>query len=149
MYKVCALNTPNVSNAIQVDHLQYKLTLFMLLMKTIIATSIPAVFAAAGIYHLRNIYNATHCVPVDKISFSSEINKSFQTSASVKITNPRSHVPLRDSRSLTIAVPKTLSDEEVLTRFVKGFFGGHVFGLERGILRAARHELTHFKGEYQ
>ena len=116
-------------------------------MKTIIATSIPAVFAAAGLYHLRNVYNAVHCVPVDKISFSPDIRKSFQTSPSVKITNPHSHVPLRDSRSLTITVPETLSDEEILTRFIKGFFGGHIFRLERGILRAARHELTSFKGK--
>ncbi|KAH7390965.1 hypothetical protein DE146DRAFT_150438 [Phaeosphaeria sp. MPI-PUGE-AT-0046c] len=114
-------------------------------MKSIIATSIPAVLAAAGLYHLLNIYTAIHHVSADKISFSSNIPKSFQSSTSVKITNPHNHVPLHDTRFMSVAVPRTLSDEEILSRFIKGFFGGHVFRLERSVLRATRNEMTRFK----
>jgi hypothetical protein len=56
-------------------------------------------------------------------------------------------VPIHDTRFLTVRVPKHLTDEEILSRFVKGFFGGYVFKPERNVLRAVRKEITGFESK--
>lgn len=115
-------------------------------MKTLIAVSTAAALAATGIYHLINIRTATHNVPVRQIISSDRITDSLAQSKAVKIVNPYDHVLIHDTRNITIRVPETLSDEEILAHFVKGFFGGCVFGLERGLLIATKKEITHFEG---
>jgi hypothetical protein len=115
-------------------------------MKALIVSSTAAALAATGIYHLINIRNATCKVPVRQIISSDRIADSLAQSKAVKIVNPYDHVPIHDTRSITIRVAETLSNEEILTRFVKGLFGGHVFGLERSLLIATKKEITRFEG---
>lgn len=116
-------------------------------MRTTLLASIAAALAAAGIFHLRSIYNATSYIHVEHVYSTDTIPTSLADSVAVKITNPHSHVPIHDTRHVTVSVPKSLSDEEILSRFVKGFFGGHVFRLERGALRANKKEITKFDGQ--
>ncbi|QRD02603.1 hypothetical protein JI435_113590 [Parastagonospora nodorum SN15] len=111
-------------------------------MKPLIAASTAAALAALGIYHLVNIYNATCNAPIHQIISSYSIPDSFAESKWVKIANPDDHVTINDTRHITIRVSKTISDEEILARFVKGFFGGHVLAIERGLLKAKNKELT-------
>jgi hypothetical protein len=118
-------------------------------MKAIIAASSAVAIAAAGIYHLGRIYNAIYPVPSQQISSYPRIPNSLLHSAAVKITNPHNHVPIHDTRFLTVHVSKSLTDEEILSRFVKGFFGGYVFKPERSLLEIARKEITNFEGEHR
>jgi len=115
-------------------------------MRALIVSSTAAALAATGIYHLINIRNATGNVPARQIISSDRISDSLAQSKAVKIVNPYDHVPIHDTRNITIRVAETLSDEEILARFVKGFFGGHVLGLERGLLIATKKEITRFEG---
>jgi hypothetical protein len=115
-------------------------------MKPLIAASTAAALAALGIYHLVNVYNATCNAPIHQIISSYSIPDSFAQSKGVKIANPDDHVTINDTRHITIRVPKTISDEEILARFVKGFFGGHVLAIERGLLKAKNRELTDLQG---
>jgi hypothetical protein len=116
-------------------------------MRTTVIASIAAALAAAGIFHLRSIYNATYYVHVENVYSTDTIPDSLAESVAVKITNPHSHVPIHDTRHVTVSVPKVLSNKEILSRFVKGFFGGHVFRLERCALRANKKEITRFEGQ--
>jgi hypothetical protein len=115
-------------------------------MRTLILPSIAAALAATGIFHLRSVYYSTYHIPLPQISGTHTIPSSLATSVAVKITNPHNHIPIHDTRNATISVPKSLSDEVILAHFVKGFFGGHVFRLERGALRGMKKEITGFKG---
>lgn len=116
-------------------------------MRTAIVASIAAALAATGIFHLRSIYNAIYYVPLQHISSTDTIPSSLAGSIAVQITNPHSHVPIHDTRHVTVSVSKALSDEEILARYIKGFFGGHVFRLERAALRANKKEVTRFDGK--
>lgn len=115
-------------------------------MRTLILPSIAAALVATGLYHLHNIYYSTYHIPLPHISSSNTIPSSIVTSVAVKLTNPHNHIPIHDTRHITVAVSKHLSDETILARFVKGFFGGHVFRLERGALSGIRKTITGFEG---
>ncbi|GME43725.1 hypothetical protein NCS57_00863800 [Neofusicoccum parvum] len=75
-------------------------------------------------------------------------SKRFKSSHSVtSIVNPHGHPAIPSSRSISLSafpIAKDLSDEQILARFVKGFFGGWVIGPERTILRLFRPSLVHF-----
>jgi hypothetical protein len=116
-------------------------------MKTFIAISTAVALAAAGIYQLRLVHNAVCLVDTRNILSSPRIPNSLEVSAAAKIVNPHDHIPIHDTRSLNLRVRKNLSDEEILSRFVKGFFGGTVFAPERSLLRVTRKEITRFDGE--
>jgi hypothetical protein len=56
------------------------------------------------------------------------------------IVNPRHHKLITDSRSIILskAEIKNLSDEEILARFLKGFFGGWIFTPEITLIATLR-----------
>lgn len=64
---------------------------------------------------------------------------SHLTSPSRKIVNPRDYQGLQDTRSIFLAEREIgkLSDEEILARFAKGYFGGWVFAVELGMCGVA------------
>lgn len=68
-------------------------------------------------------------------------------SKSYGIINPRRHTPVGDSRYITLQIPshlKDASDEVLLSKFVRGYFGGLVIGPERLILGTLRFKFTQF-----
>lgn len=85
-----------------------------------------------------------------KASRSPELSHSFKpdhpSSRSLSIVNPRNHTLLIDSRSITFSKSDIvlsrkdakIGDEEILARFVKGFFGGWSFVPERTLLEGLR-----------
>ncbi|KAF2029129.1 hypothetical protein EK21DRAFT_68361, partial [Setomelanomma holmii] len=83
---------------------------------------------------------------LSQISSNDDVSDSFKTSKAVAITNPNKHIAINDSRRITIKLPKVLSDEEILARFVKGFFGGWWFGPERAALKSFGKILVGFEG---
>jgi hypothetical protein len=116
-------------------------------MRATIATSTAVATAAVGIYHLSRIYTAIYSVSSQQISSFPHIPNSLLRSAAVSLTNPYNHVPIHDTRFLSVCVSKSLKDEEILSRFVKGFFAGHVFSPERNLMCIARKEITGFEGK--
>lgn len=104
-----------------------------------------AVASTVAIVHVLKIRNATYSVPTSQIASSPTVPDSLRQSKATLITNPKGHVTVDDTRYITLNLPAHLSDEKILARFVKGFFGGHVFAPERSILRAVGRELTVFE----
>ncbi|KUJ18913.1 uncharacterized protein LY89DRAFT_507637 [Mollisia scopiformis] len=114
-----------------------------------IALTIPA----AGILIATYLYNRPLPLPKErKISVTEELSHSFASGPSPKslgIVNPRNHIQLTDSRSINLLRSEIsrshlrdgdamVSDEEILARFLVGFFGGWSFTPERGLLAALR-----------
>jgi hypothetical protein len=118
-----------------------------LAMKSTIAASIAVATAAVSIYNLSRVYTAIYLVASHQISSHPRIPNSLLQSAAVSLTNPHNHVPIHDTRFFTVRVSESPGDEEILSRFVKGFFAGHVFGLERSLLQIAQKEITRFESK--
>ncbi|KAJ5970413.1 uncharacterized protein N7479_000331 [Penicillium vulpinum] len=82
------------------------------------------------------------------------VRPEFLTSSAFQIINPRHHVTTTDvvTQVFPESVVAGLSDEEALSLFTRGFFGGFVFGFERFILRIGGWNLlparyTGFQGD--
>jgi hypothetical protein len=118
-------------------------------MKAFLTISTAVALAATSIYCLSSCHKALHDGSIGQFISSPRIPDTLAQSTAARIVNPHSHVPIHDTRYTRLSVPKRLSDEEILARFVKGFFGGYVFGLERGMLRVAGKEITRFEGKLQ
>jgi hypothetical protein len=118
-------------------------------MKAFLAISTAVALAATSIYYLSSYHKALYNDSIGQITSSPRIPDALAQSTAVTIVNPHSHVPIHDTRYIRLSVPNILSDEEILARFVKGFFGGYVFGLERGMSRAAGKVITRFEGKLQ
>src|ERR1700709_710246 len=63
------------------------------------------------------------------ITSTNSLSKSCAASPSLQIINPRNHQTVQDTRSIFLSKQEIgeLSDEEILARFTKGFFGGWIF----------------------
>ncbi|KAK9241727.1 hypothetical protein V1506DRAFT_549854 [Lipomyces tetrasporus] len=70
-------------------------------------------------------------------SYTYPVSKDLLASATFNFVNPRHHIVSTDRVSQVIPASATagLSDEEILSLFTSGFFGGFVFRLESWVLR--------------
>lgn len=87
-------------------------------------------------------YLHNHPLPASKSQIITAYNAlpaSHAASRSFRIVNPRSHRGLRDTRTIILSKREIgeLGDEEILARFVRGYFGGWVFRPELGLGRVA------------
>ncbi|KAF2853060.1 hypothetical protein T440DRAFT_505954 [Plenodomus tracheiphilus IPT5] len=117
---------------------------FPFTMKAILAVSTLIALAATGLYHIRQISIAIQDVPTSQIISTASVPESLDQGSAIAIVNPNKHIPVHDSRHINVQLLNTMNNEEILARFVKGFFGGHVFAPERSILRAVRQEISRF-----
>ena len=105
-----------------------------------ILTSLAATTAYAS-YTSTRLYRPSSTRGRDPIITTTRIPASFAKSSTVtRIINPKGFRSWDDSRSVTLRLPpsaKDWSDEQVLARFTRGFFGGWVFGPERVALNVA------------
>jgi hypothetical protein len=116
-------------------------------MRAYLAISTTVAFAATAIYQIYHYHNALYNDSIGHVISSPRIPAALAASTAVRIVNPQNHVPIHDTRYIKLSLPKRLTDEEILARFVKGFFGGYVFGPERGLLRANGKQITRFEGK--
>lgn len=74
------------------------------------------------------------------IKTSQFLSPTCLTSPSLHIVNPRSHISATDSRKIILSKSEVgnLTDEEILARFLRGFYGGWVFWPEKGVIAAFR-----------
>jgi|SRR5690242_7659535 len=108
--------------------------------------------ALAGIvaitsYYGFHIHSAIALPPGLAIVTSNRLPETFAHSFAVSVTNPNRHVTVDDTRSAIIPVPHGLSHEQILAKFLSGFFGGYVFAPERSALRLFGKQIVNFKGE--
>ncbi|CAM1509759.1 Fc.00g000940.m01.CDS01 [Cosmosporella sp. VM-42] len=121
---------------------------FRSLTSKILATSVLVTVTAAGTY---GFAVSRRIAPADRkqITIFDDIPHSLKQSNTVKnIVNARNHEAMADSRFITINIPARLrevSDEVLLAKFVKGFFGGLVIAPERIALQTVKMDLVHFK----
>jgi hypothetical protein len=115
-------------------------------MNNILITSTAVACATASIYTAR-CYSQISTISTRQISSSDQVPLEFKNSKAAEITNPNKHIAINDSRRITIKLPGPLSDEEILARYVKGFFGGWWFGPERAALRKLGKVLVNFQRE--
>jgi hypothetical protein len=95
---------------------------------------------------LIKVYLHNHPLSASKtrtITTTETLSPTAALSSSIhKTVNPRKHIIVADSRSIRLSRKDigNLSDEEILARFLKGFFGGWIFTPERyliGFLKGA------------
>ncbi|UNI19518.1 hypothetical protein JDV02_005700 [Purpureocillium takamizusanense] len=117
--------------------------------------------ATAGVYTAL-IYRRVSATPLSTITSANSVSESFAKSTTIRnLVNPRGYVALTDSRSVTLELPsrdaadddeertgepQNPSDQVILASFVKGFFGGRVFALERIALGVLRLQAGPFPG---
>ncbi|KAJ6440117.1 low temperature requirement protein A [Purpureocillium lavendulum] len=124
------------------------------LSSAIVATATAGVYAAL-------IYRRVSATPLRTITSADTVSETFAKSATIReLVNPRGHFAWCDSRSVTLELPRResreekdgaacdegVSDQALLASFVKGFFGGRVFALERIGLGVLQLQPGAFKG---
>jgi hypothetical protein len=125
--------------------------IFTMAFRKILTTSFLAAVTAGGVYSFTVSQRVS---PVDKnlITRSTDIPETLKNSRSAReIINARKHVYHSDWRWITLDIPAEhhdVSDEVLLAKFVKGFFGGAVFRPERWVLQAVGLDLARFSSKY-
>ena len=99
-----------------------------------------------GYYGLQ-LYSSTYLPSTVVIKAAHGVPKSFAHSVAVSAVNPYHHITIDDTRSALVSVQHSLSHEQVLAKFLVGFFGGKVFAPERTALGFMRRQLVNFDGE--
>ncbi|KAF2262392.1 hypothetical protein CC78DRAFT_618620 [Lojkania enalia] len=113
-------------------------------MSRIFAKSAAVAATAAGAYISLTWYKLS-LVDTRTIASRTAGPGLFRISRSTtSIINPQGNQTLESSRSITINVPRSVSDEVLLAKFVKGFFGGYVFAPEATILWVLRANFVRF-----
>jgi len=88
-------------------------------------------------------YLHTYPLPAQKtrtITCSEILSPSAASCASCRIVNPRDHVAWTDSYRIRLSKKEIgdASDEEILARLLKGYFGGWIFVPEAAIFSVLR-----------
>lgn len=113
---------------------------------TVIASSVAL---AAGVYTAAT-YRRISSVRSAAITTTHSIPPSFQASKAFNLANPNNFAFSPDSRSITLRVPSkklaSHSDEVLLARALRGFFGGWVFTPERIALGILNLKTGNFPG---
>lgn len=120
------------------------------LTQKILATSVVAAVTAGGVYSF-TVYRRVSLVDKNLITRSGDISETFKNSKSTsEIVNARKHMYHSDWRFMTLDIPaehQDVTDEVLLAKFVKGFFGGAVIRPERWALQMAGLELVRFSSK--
>ncbi|KAM5354046.1 hypothetical protein ACJ41O_000696 [Fusarium nematophilum] len=113
----------------------------------ILATSLVAAVTAGGAYSFM-IHRRISLADRRQITRFDDIPESFEGSRSVsEIVNAGKHTRMADSRFISIDIPtqhRHVSDEVLLAKFTRGYFGGLVIGPERVALQTLGLNLVHF-----
>ncbi|KAK1978331.1 hypothetical protein LZ30DRAFT_729206 [Colletotrichum cereale] len=89
------------------------------------------------------------------VAIAGGISNKFKKSHSLKrLVTPRDHVSLGDTYLMDLVLPyeiaaKDATDEILLAAFVRGFFAGKVFSIERRLLQIARVTLLSYSSNLQ
>ncbi|KAF2741192.1 hypothetical protein EJ04DRAFT_116998 [Polyplosphaeria fusca] len=113
-------------------------------MNRLTATFAGTLFAASGAYTALTWWRISR-IDFSTIKATNSIPDSLKLSGTLNaVVNPRNHIRRDSSRSITCKLPSRLTDEQVLARYLKGFFGSYVFGPEQVALRTLHHNFVGF-----
>jgi hypothetical protein len=111
----------------------------------------PSLVLAGGAalmgYFSSRVYSSISIPSELAIKSSNKITDSFAQSFAASAVNPDHHITVNDTRFVIVSVSNGFSHEQILAKFLAGFFGGYVFAPERMALRLLRQQLVNFKGE--
>ena len=114
-------------------------------------TALATALTVGGLYGLE-VVRRNRSTPSDQITHSDTISESYQQSRTIReLVNPRQHTAITDSHRYHLHLPpqaRNISDEALLARVVRGYFGGLMFGPERCALRAYGRPAIYFGGNY-
>ncbi|KAK1574025.1 uncharacterized protein LY79DRAFT_567331 [Colletotrichum navitas] len=102
--------------------------------------------------HVWDIYARIRPVEKRRITITGGISNNFKESHSLKgLVNPRDHVILGDAYLMDLPLPQNIAaedatDEILLAAFVRGYFAGKVFAIERNLLQIARVTFVSYSG---
>lgn len=102
--------------------------------------------AAVASYYGYQLYATTALPSTFSMKTANRIPDSFANSIAVSTVNPHRHITFDDSRSVIVPVSKYLTHEQILAKFLAGFFGGYVFAPEAIALRLLGKQFVNFKG---
>lgn len=112
----------------------------------------PCLVTLPALYLAAQVYARVAATPASHVTTLSDAPASLRGSATVQnLVNPTGRRITGDSRIIDIDLPRgafQIKDEVLLSAFVRGFFGGSVFGPERFALKMARQELLNFPGSW-
>jgi hypothetical protein len=84
------------------------------------------------------------------LPYSYTISPSLLNSQTYQTVNPRNHITTYDTfTSPRLSIPSSLSDDQILARFTKGFFGRRVFWFERTLFSyviGGKHRVAGYTG---
>lgn len=106
----------------------------------VVAAATPPALLALFHVHTK-LFMATR-----KAVFTLAVPESFLASRHLRIINPRQHMIATDAVTLKIRRPLGMSDEELLARFARGFFGRRTFMVERTFFRIIGLRMVGFTG---
>jgi hypothetical protein len=119
--------------------------------KGLLKVSALAAVAVSATY-AGTVYKATRRTDPRRMTRQNTVPDSLQNSKSVnEIVDPRGFSTSFDTRSVSIAIPphrRNVSDEELLSRLTKAFFGGAVIRPERFVLQTLKPNLVNFSGKF-
>ncbi|KAF2017408.1 hypothetical protein BU24DRAFT_490580 [Aaosphaeria arxii CBS 175.79] len=113
--------------------------------KPTIASTAATLAALASTAYLLQTYRSISPIKSSAVCSSNSIPNSLLTSQARKLTNPKDTLALNDTRWTDVKVPRGTTDEVVLARFVRGFFGGYVFAPERMMLKVYGRDMASFE----
>ncbi|EFQ32641.1 uncharacterized protein GLRG_07655 [Colletotrichum graminicola M1.001] len=102
--------------------------------------------------HVWDIYARIRPVEKRRIAVVGGISNKFKESRTLKgLGNPRDHVIVGDAYLMDLSLPQNIAaedatDEVLLAAFVRGYFAGKVFAIERNLLQIARVKLVSYSG---
>ncbi|KAJ5409053.1 hypothetical protein N7509_002936 [Penicillium cosmopolitanum] len=106
--------------------------------------------AAASATYAGTVYKETRRTDSRRMTRQNTVPDSLRNSKSVnEIVDPKGCSTSFDTRSISIDIPphrRNVSDEELLSRFTKAFFGGAVIRPERFVLQNLTPNLVNFSG---
>lgn len=106
--------------------------------------------ALSGAY---GIAIATNLAPTYRLHVTASSQNPREFNQSYAVTqhgNPKGHVAFNHTLSVTVKIPKrtAMTDEQLLVRMVKGYYGGWVIAPERWILAAFGADIVNFEGMF-
>ncbi|KAK5315896.1 hypothetical protein LTR70_006538 [Exophiala xenobiotica] len=112
------------------------------MMVNVLRASVPLAALAACSFSYCVYRRLAPTTSLDIITISTIPQSLAESRTNKIIVNPHNYIHSDDTREVRLSLDRSLPDEQILARFMKGFFGGWIFAPERAAMRIARMQLV-------